>query len=110
MATYVGARALRSAATLWLVVTVVLVGLRLNGDPAAALLPDDASTEQIAAFRRLYGLDDSIPVQYGRYLAALAEGEFGSSLQERRPVVELVGGRIGATLQLGLAAVAIALA
>jgi peptide/nickel transport system permease protein len=109
MASYVGLRALRSAATLWLVVTVVFVGLRLNGDPARALLPDDASAEQVEAFRRLYGLDDAIPVQYARYVAALAEGRFGSSLQERRPVVELVGGRVGATLQLGLAAVAIAL-
>jgi peptide/nickel transport system permease protein len=110
VAGYVALRAVRSAVTLWLVVTVVFVGLRLNGDPASALLPDDASVEQVEAFRRLYGLDDAIPVQYARYLAALASGEFGSSLQERRPVVELVGGRVAATLELGLAAVAIAIA
>lgn len=106
---FVFLRLLRSLATLWLVVSVVFVALRVNGDPANALLPDDASAETIAAFHRLYGLDESIPVQYGRYIAALASGEFGISLQERRPVTEMVGGRIAATLRLGLTAVVIAI-
>jgi len=109
MLRYLAVRALRGAATLWLVVTVVFVGLRLDGGPARALLPDDASAEQIAAFRRADGLDDATPLQYARYLGALARGQFGDSLQERRPVLELVGGRIGATLELGLAAVGLAL-
>jgi hypothetical protein len=46
-------------------------------------------------------------VQYARYLAALAEGRFGRSLRERRPVVEPVGGRVGAqsgTCRIGASA------
>lgn len=102
-------RLLRSLVTLWLVVTMVFVVLRLSGDPAQAMLPDEATVEQIASFRHQYGLDRSVPVQYARYLANLAQGNFGVSLSERRPVTELVLGRLGATLQLAAAALAISL-
>jgi peptide/nickel transport system permease protein len=100
---------LRGVITLWLVVTAVFVVLRLSGDPVEAMLPDDATPEQIDAFRRVHGLDQPIHIQYYRYFANLAQGNFGNSLSERRPVVDLISGRIGYTLQLGSAAILIAL-
>lgn len=102
-------RLARGLATIWLVVTLVFIVLRLTGDPAQAMLPDDASAEQVASFRHRYGLDRPLPVQYGLYLAGLARGDFGASLSERRAVSELVVGRLGATALLALAAVTIAL-
>lgn len=97
-------RALRSVLTLWLVVTVVFVVLRLSGDPVALLLPDASPPEQRAALRRELGLDRSIPVQYGTYLANLARGDLGVSIRQRRPALDLVSARLPRTLQLAGAA------
>lgn len=109
MSRYVFRRFLRGLITMWLVVTIVFVVLRLSGDPAAAMLPDDATIDQIDRFNRRYGLDQPLPVQYVYYVANLAQGDFGVSLSEGRPVLELVQARVGYTLQLGLAAVLLAL-
>lgn len=109
MIRYTIQRFVRGIITMWLVMTAVFVVLRLSGDPAEAMLPDDATVEQIEAFHRLHGLDQPIHVQYYRYFANIVHGNFGNSLSERRPVVELIGGRIGYTLQLGTAAIFIAL-
>lgn len=102
-------RLLRGLVTLWLVVTTVFVVLRLSGDPAQAMLSDEATPAQIENFRHRFGLDQPIPVQYARYFLNLARGDFGDSLSERRPVAALIAARIGATLQLGAAAIALAL-
>ncbi|MEZ4617510.1 MAG: ABC transporter permease [Caldilineaceae bacterium] len=109
MTLYILKRFLRGLITMWLVVTVVFVVLRMNGDPAAAMLPDEATTEEIAAFNRQHGLDKPIAVQYGIYVTNILRGEFGSSLGENRPVTELIAARIGYTAQLGLAAILVAL-
>ena len=109
MTLYVIRRFLRGVITMWLVVSIVFVALRLNGDPARAMLPDEASAAEIDAFNRQYGLDKPIPVQYGLYIVNVLRGEFGNSLSERRPVTELIAARLGYTMQLGLAAVFIAL-
>lgn len=102
-------RMLRSALTLWVVVSAVFVVLRLTGDPAQAMLPDDATPQQVESFRHRFGLDESIPVQYARYVSRVAHGDFGESLRERRPATELIRSRIPATLELGAAAIAIGL-
>jgi peptide/nickel transport system permease protein len=102
-------RTLRGILTLWLVVTAVFVALRVTGDPAQAMLPEDATPEQMAAFRERFGLDESIPVQYVRYFQQLAQGEFGESLRERRPAIELLRTRIRPTLELAFAALVIGL-
>jgi len=62
-----------------------------------------------ADFRRAYGLDQPIPVQYGHYLARLLQGDFGQSFAYRRPALEVVLERLPATLELSSAALLIAL-
>lgn len=109
MAHYAVNRFIRSAVTLWLVVTAVFFVLRLTGDPAQAMLSDEATPEQIEAFRERFSLSDPLPVQYVAYWANLAQGNFGESLRERRPVVDMVEARLGVTLRLAGAAIAIAL-
>lgn len=98
-------RLARSLLTIWLVVTVVFLVLRLSGDPAQALLPDDATPDQVENFRRRFGLDEPMPVQYVRYLAGIAQTDFGISLSERQPVAEIVWQRMPATLELAGAAI-----
>jgi peptide/nickel transport system permease protein len=110
MARYMLARLLRAAGTMWLVVTLVFVGLRLSGDPAAALLGPEANPEAIEGLRRAWGLDQPLPVQYARYLSNLAQGDFGRSLREQRPATSVVHERLPATIHLAAVAMILAIA
>ncbi len=59
---------------------------------------------------RVYGLDRPLPVQYARYLGALARGDFGPSLSQRDfTVAELIGQGLPLSATLGLAAVLLAI-
>lgn len=51
--------------------------------------------------REKLGLNDPIYVQYGRWIANAAQGDFGISYQYKQPVVEVISQRIGNTLLLG---------
>ncbi|MGB9862124.1 MAG: ABC transporter permease, partial [Candidatus Bipolaricaulaceae bacterium] len=64
--------------------------------------------ETILALRHELGLDRPIFVQYGRYLGALFRGDFGSSYNTRRPVLEELGWRYKNTIILALCAVSFA--
>ena len=108
MARYVLARLLRALGTMWLAVTLIFVGLRLSGDPAAALLGPEADPEAIEALRHAWGLDQPLPVQYARYVSNLMQGDFGRSLREQRPVTDVVHERLPATALLAAAALALA--
>ena len=98
----------RALVTLWLVVTVVFVVLRFSGDPVSLLLPSDASAEQVQALRVDLGLDQSIPVQYGRFFLDLARGNLGDSLRFNQPALQLVLDRFPATAELALVAFVVA--
>lgn len=100
---------MRAFATLLLCVTVVFVVLRLSGDPATILLPDDTPQDVIDEYRAIWGLDRSLPEQFLSYIAAIPRGDLGVSFAENRPAVQAVMERVPATLQLGLAALAIAI-
>jgi peptide/nickel transport system permease protein len=102
-------RAVRGLVTLWIVVSAVFIVLRISGDPARAMLGPDATPEAIDAFRIRHGLNDPIPIQYIHYLGNVMRGDFGDSLNGGRPALELFLTRAGATLELGIAAVVIAL-
>src|SRR5918911_1716195 len=76
----------------------------LPGDPAIAILGPNATPEQLTAVRQQLGLDRPPLVQYLSWLGRVAHGDFGISYQTGLPVVELIGSRAIATLQLGLMA------
>ena len=101
-------RAVRAALTLWIVVSVVFVILRLSGDPVALLLSENASEDQIVALRERLGLNASLAEQYGRYWLNVARGDLGDSLRQREPALKLVLERFPATLQLSAAAFGLA--
>jgi peptide/nickel transport system permease protein len=101
-------RTLRAVAALLLVTAVVFALLRLSGDPAYVLLAPEATPEQRAAFRAQYGLDQPLPVQYARYLARVVQGDFGQSFSFQAPALEVALQRLPATLELTLAAMALA--
>jgi peptide/nickel transport system permease protein len=90
--------------TIALVVTFAFVVLRLSGDPALIIMGPEAPPEVIAAFRKAWGLDDPIWMQYLDYFGAIARGELGRSMRDGRPAIALVAERIPATLVLTIPA------
>ncbi|MDL2425140.1 ABC transporter permease, partial [Pseudomonas sp. BAgro211] len=74
------------------------------GDPALARLGLEADDASIAALRRDFALDQSIVLQYVRWLSHVLTGDFGRSLQTGRPVLPLLLGALGPTMLLSLAA------
>src|SRR5581483_5813574 len=90
-------------------VSMVTFGLLyVTGDPAALLLPVDATPADLARLRTQLGLDDPLQVQYGRFLAGAVHGDFGMSVRQSEPALNLVLERLPATLELSLAAMVLA--
>jgi ABC-type dipeptide/oligopeptide/nickel transport system permease component len=72
------------------------------------MLPPGATDEDIARLTALYGLDKSIPAQFLIWAGGVMQGDFGTSITARQPVLGLVLGRLPATLELSLMALLIA--
>ncbi len=79
---------------------VVFVAMRVFGDPAKVMLPLSATAEQRAEFEHLIGLDLPLPEQFVTFLGDLATLNFGESLWQRRPAMEVVFERLPNTLML----------
>ena len=110
MVRYFSIRIGRAMITIALVVTFAFVVLRLSGDPALIIMGPEAPPEVIAAFRKAWGLDDPIWMQYFDYFGAIAKGELGRSMRDGRPAIALVFERIPATLTLTIPALLLKLA
>ena len=107
---YVAGRLVQAAVALVGVTFVAFLLVSLSGDPAFILLTPEAGEEQRAAFRRTYGLDQPMIVQYARYVRHVASGDFGASLAYSRPALVVVLERVPATLTLTGTAVVLGLA
>ncbi len=92
----------RTLLTIWFVITFTFVVLRTSGDPVVALLGADATPDEIEQFRTLWRLDDPLWMQYLRYLAQMATGQFGISYRDGRQVMDIIMERVPWTLLLGL--------
>jgi peptide/nickel transport system permease protein len=77
------------------------------GDPLSAVLPDSASPEMRAEITRAYGFDKPLPVQYFVWLGRVVHGDFGNSIQSRRPVAGEVLPAVRNTALLAIAAILI---
>ncbi len=106
---YLLGRLVRMAIVVWVVTLVVFVMLRFSGDPASVLLPFEASAEERQLLRKSMGLDRPIYVQYGRYVARVLRGDFGTSVRYRLPVLSLIFDRVPPTLALTLAGMTVAI-
>nr|WP_246373178.1 ABC transporter permease [Chelatococcus caeni] len=92
------------------IVTGVFFATRLSGNAVDFIGGEGLSAADRATLVAYYGLDASWLEQYWRYLRALAEGNFGISLVERRPVSTIALERVGPSLQLLVGAVLLTLA
>ncbi|MGD2158822.1 MAG: ABC transporter permease, partial [Anaerolineales bacterium] len=82
--------------------------LLMTGDPTSALAGEHATPEMRAAIRERYGLDDPIYIQYGRFLSQLFQGELGTSIMTKSPVVNELKLFFPATIELALTAIVLA--
>lgn len=78
------------------------------GDPARMIVGEAATQDALDNVRREFGLDQPLPVQYVRYLERLAQLDLGESYITRQPVLESLLTFLPATLELAIAALAIA--
>jgi ABC-type dipeptide/oligopeptide/nickel transport system permease component len=109
VATYILRRILISIPILFLVVTVVFFAFQLiPGDPARMYAGDDASLAEVEQIRADLGLDKPVLAQYFSYLGRLAQGDLGTSIFTRRPVIVEIQGRFWNTVKLSLVAITVA--
>lgn len=104
-------RAAFAVVTLFAVLTLVFVVVRiLPGDPAQLILGDQASREAIEALRARLGLDQPIPVQYATFLANALRGDWGVSMVTGQPVLAEVLNVLPWTIELTLVSLALGVA
>ncbi len=90
----------------------LLVFLMLHsagGDPAQLILGARADPASLAALRQEMGLDQPLLVQYGAFLAGAVRGDFGRSYRSNTPVIDEIGTRFPATIELAVTAMLIAI-
>lgn len=74
----------------------------IPGDQATTALGIDATNEQVEAYRQQLGLNDPIPVRYGRWLVGILQGDFGISGQYSMPVSQVISERLPVTIGLAI--------
>lgn len=109
MTTYILQRIVQVIPVLIGITVVAFILIRLTGDPAAIALPPEASQAAVEEFRREFGLDQPLPVQYIRFVVNALRGDFGRSIRYKEPVGSLFVERVPATLELAIASTVIAL-
>ncbi|MGH2472482.1 MAG: ABC transporter permease [Candidatus Limnocylindria bacterium] len=112
MSNYFVHRSLVSLGILFGVSVLVFGAMRLvPGDPITIMLgtAEIADPKIVEEFRRSYGLDEPIPVQYWAWLSHLLTGDFGRSVVSRELVGDLLWRRLSATFVLGSTAAVLAL-
>lgn len=91
------------AIVMTLVALVVFLLVHLTpGDPATIIAGDNATNEQIDAIREAMGLDQPLPVQFVRWVAAILQGDLGVSIFSNVPVSQLILERVAPTISLAL--------
>lgn len=97
MAQYVLRRLAQSLLVLAGLTIVVFFVTRQIGDVARLMLPIDATEQQYLEMRQVLGLNEPLIAQFGRYLLDLMRGDFGMSLWQNVPAMDLVVARFPAT-------------
>jgi peptide/nickel transport system permease protein len=108
---YVARRVLDAVPTVFLVLTLVFVAMRLlPGDPALAALGEHAGPEQVARFREKMGLDAPLWQQFVTFIYDTLRGDFGRSMANNVPIGQLLARHLPYTIELTVGATLIGLA
>lgn len=93
---------------LGILIVTFIMARAIPGDPCKAILGEKATQETCERFNREKGLDQPIPVQLVIYMKDVARGNFGESIRFNRSVVEILIERLPMTIELGMAALIMA--
>ncbi|HEU4520346.1 MAG TPA: ABC transporter permease, partial [Microvirga sp.] len=104
MIAFIIRRALQAIGVLFAVGIIAFAMFRFAGDPVNQIVSIDTPAAEREQVRRALGLDDPVPIQFLRYVARAAQGDFGISYQFRQNVSTLLGERMPATLELAICA------
>jgi peptide/nickel transport system permease protein len=103
-------RSIAQAAVVMLAVAFIAFSMfRYVGDPVASIVGQDATLKDRQELADSLGLNDPMLVQFGRFVGNAAQGDFGISYRQGRPVATLLRERLPATLELALLSAALAL-
>ncbi|MDH3541000.1 MAG: ABC transporter permease [Acidimicrobiia bacterium] len=81
---------------------------RVGGNPIAIYLEHEMTQEEVAQIEERYGLNDSLPEQYVRWVAGVLTGDLGYSGVLAAPVMDVLPKRLAATLELSVASAIVA--
>jgi peptide/nickel transport system permease protein len=111
MLTYIARRIVLAIFTVWAVSVLAFVIIQLPpGDYITSYIAQMAATGSIVSeqeaenLRIQYGLDQPIYVQYYKWMVMITQGNFGMSMEWRRPVAEVIGDRLWLTMIVSFAA------
>jgi peptide/nickel transport system permease protein len=79
------------------------------GDPTLLLLGEETNTAEIAKAKERWGLDRPLYIQYFKFVASAATGEFGKSFKYAEPVANVIKTRLPATIELAIFSIVIAI-
>ena len=100
MLAFIVSRLLQSLAVMLAVSFLCFVLFNFVGDPVNNMVGQEATASDREEMRRDLGLEDSVAVQFVRFLGNAATGNFGKSYRLARPVSDLIVERMPATLEL----------
>ena len=103
-------RFLTALAVVFGVVCLVFFLLHLvPGDPVEVMLGESARPADRAALQQALGLDQPLHMQFVHYMTNLSQFDLGTSFYSKRPIRDLLLERLPATVELGVAALLVAL-
>jgi peptide/nickel transport system permease protein len=111
MLAYIGRRALLAVFTVWAISMLSFAIIQLPpGDYVTSYIAQMASMgsvvtdEEAQNLRIQYGLGQPIYIQYLKWMKLVVQGNFGMSMEWRRPVTEVIGDRLWLTVVVSVAA------
>lgn len=103
MLSYILKRVLATVPVMIIVAVFVFLLLRLTpGDPAAILAGDAATPAQLERIRDNLGLNDPLHVQFFTWTGQMLQGDLGTSLISNTSVADMIGDRLGPTINIAL--------
>ena len=110
MAAYLARRFAGLILALILVSLLIFLVMRvIPGDPAQIILGTEADPASLQALRERLGLNESLPIQYGRWISGLLTGRLGESIRYAQPIGRLISSRLAVTGPLAVFSMVIAL-
>jgi peptide/nickel transport system permease protein len=110
MLRFLAIRLARAAITMFLVLVIAFLTVRLSGTPFQQMYPEGLTPQLQAALEAKYGLDQPLLTQFRVYIGQLAQGDFGRSLHSGEKVLDIYLARMPYTLAIGGMALVIAIA